>query len=71
MRPRVAAIEKERPSPDIDGLRVVGGEVVVQARDEQAFDFGVALGASVCRRRHGVEIRAERVGHSTDVDLSD
>jgi hypothetical protein len=65
------AIEKQRTGPDVDRLGVVGGEVVVQARDEQAFDFGVALGASVCRRRYGVEIRAERVGHSTDVDLSD
>ena len=29
-RARVTAIEKQRPRPDVDGLRVVGGEVVVE-----------------------------------------
>ena len=46
---RVVAIEKQRARPDVDGLRVVGGEVMIEAGDQQALDLGVALGVAVGR----------------------
>ena len=41
---RMAAIEKQRPRPDVDRLVVVGRKVVIQAGEEQLLDFCVAIG---------------------------
>ena len=49
-RTRMAAIEKQRPRPDVDRLVVVGRKVVIQAGEEQLLDFCVAIGV-----RRGVD----------------
>src|SRR5262245_13204941 len=43
-RARMTSIEKERACPDVDRLFVARGEVMVEASDQQSFDFGVTLG---------------------------
>ena len=48
-RPRVIAIEKQRARPDVDGLCVVGREVLIEAGKKKALDLGVALGVAVGR----------------------
>ena len=62
---RVIAIEEERPRPDVDSLCVISGEILIEAGNEQALDFGVALGVAVDRwRALGYWVRAERIGHA-------
>ena len=62
-RPRVAAIEKQRARPDVDGLVVLGGEVVIEAGEQELLDLRVAI-----RIRRGVvrarAVGAKRIGHS-------
>ena len=60
---RVIAIEEQRPRPDVDGLCVIGGEILIEAGKQQALDFGVALGVAVGRGGALDWIRAERIGH--------
>src|SRR5918995_1196161 len=69
--PRMIAIEKERPRPDVDGLCEVGGEILIEAGKEKALDFGVALGVAVDRRRRLVDVGcAERIGHARDANYA-
>ena len=49
-RAGVAAVEKQRARPDVDGEFVVGGEVMVEAGEQQLLDFGIAI-----RVRRGIE----------------
>ena len=42
-RPRVLAIQKERASPDVDRLIVVGCEVMIEPAQQQTLNLGVAL----------------------------
>jgi hypothetical protein len=41
---RMTPIEKERARPDVDRLFVACSEVMVEASDQQSFNFGVTLG---------------------------
>ena len=64
-RARVIAIEKQRAGPDVDRLGVVSGKILIEARNEKALDFGVALCVAAGRgRRFAGWIRAERIGHA-------
>jgi hypothetical protein len=59
------AIEKQRPRPDVDRLSVIGGEILIEAGNEETLDFGVTLGVAVDRGPVLVDrIRAERIGHA-------
>ena len=40
---RVAAIEKQRPRPDIDGRLVLRGEIVIEADEEQLLDLRITI----------------------------
>jgi hypothetical protein len=55
VRPRagMAAVEKQRACPDVDGELVVRGEVMVESGEEEVFDSGVAIrvGGRVYRPR--------------------
>ncbi|HEX7139879.1 MAG TPA: hypothetical protein VF219_18650, partial [Vicinamibacterales bacterium] len=55
--PRVIAIEKQRPCPDVDRMLVLGSEVVIQADEEELLNLGVVI----ARRRRAVV----RMGVST------
>jgi len=46
----MAAIEKERARPDVDGLVVLSGEIMIEASEQELFDLRVAI----CIRR-GIE----------------
>jgi hypothetical protein len=50
----VASIEKEGAGPDVDGLLVLRGEVVVQTGEEELLDLRVAIGdgGSIRSARH-------------------
>ena len=54
-RARVAAVEEQRARPDVDGVLVVGGEVVIEADEQQLLDLRVAI-----RCRLGVVSRVSR-----------
>ena len=58
----MAAIEEQRARPDVDRLFVLGGEVVIQAEQQQLLDLRIAI-----RLRRAVEracgIGAKRVRH--------
>ena len=41
--PRVAAIEEQRARPDVDGLFVLRGEVVIEAGEQQLLDLRIAI----------------------------
>ena len=54
-RPIVIALEKDDARPDIDGLFVISGEVVIETGDEKFFDARRALGdRPKCRRLRGI-----------------
>src|SRR5262249_55063194 len=61
-RPRVAAIEKQRARPDVDGVVVLAREVMVEAGEQQLLDLGIAF-----RLRRGMRLArrvgTKRVGH--------
>ena len=60
-RARVAAIEKQRARPDVDRVLVAGGEVVVEADEQQLLDLRVAI-----RGRRGIRVGAGAVGDEAD-----
>ena len=53
--PRVAAIEKQRARPDVDGVLVLGGEVVIQTDEQELLDLRVPIRLAPLRR-------AQRIG---------
>ena len=55
-RAGMAAVEEQRARPDVDGELVLGGEVVIEADEQELLDLRVAI-----RSRRGVVAR-ERVG---------
>ena len=61
-RPRMTPIQKKRPRPDVDGVVVLRGEVMVEADEEELFDLRVPL-----RIRRGVgragTVGAKRIRH--------
>ena len=61
-RARMAAIEEQRARPDVDRLFVLGGEVVIEAEQQQLLDLRIAI-----RVRRAVErafgIGAKRIRH--------
>jgi hypothetical protein len=59
----VVAIEEHDPCPDVDGLCVIRGEILVEAGKQKILDFGVALGVAVGGCGALDWIRAERIGH--------
>ena len=61
---RVAAIEEQHPRPDVDGLCVVGGKILIETGKQKALDLGVALGVTVGRGGIVDWIRAKRIGHA-------
>ena len=56
-RPRMAAVEKERARPDIDGELVAAGEVVVETDQQELLDLGGAI-----RSRRDIRVSARGVG---------
>ena len=42
-RTRMVAIQEERARPDVDGVLVAGGEIVVQTDQQQLLDLRVAI----------------------------
>ena len=58
----MAAVEKQRPRPDVDGLIVLPGEIVIEARQEQLFDLRIAIGIRRAIERAGT-VGTKRVGH--------
>ena len=64
-RARVIPIEKQRARPDVDRLRVMAGEILIEAREQKTLDFGVTLGVAVDRGLTLIGwIRAERIRHA-------
>ena len=65
-RSRMTPIEEQRPGPDVDGELVAGGEVMIEADEQELLDFGVLRTAIRDRRDIRVSARAvgtERIGH--------
>src|SRR5204862_7187997 len=64
-RPRMAAVQKQRTRPDVDGVLILGCEVMVEADQQELLDLRVAIAAG--RRCRGVArrswIAAGRFGH--------
>ena len=42
-RSRVAPIEEQHPAPDVDGLLVAAGEILLEPREQQFVYLGVAI----------------------------
>ena len=61
-RAGMAAIEKQRARPDVDGVLVLRGEVVIETGEEQLFDFGVAIRVRRGARASGCRVGAKRIG---------
>ena len=54
----VVAIEKQHARPEVDGLFVLTGEVLVEPGEEQLLDAGVTLGVA----QRLVERASDRIG---------
>lgn len=50
----VVTIEEQDARPQVDGLFVLGGEILIEAREQQLLDSGVPLGAAQRLGRSGV-----------------
>ena len=67
--PAVAAIEEGDAGPDVDGLLVAPGEVLIEAGEEQLLDPAFAIDAlRVVRKvaRRGGRHMARSIGHRED-----
>ena len=69
-RPRMAPIEKQRACPDVDGLLVLCGEIVVQTGEQELLDLRIPI-----RFRRSVErmswVVAKRVGHKMSFEAGE
>src|SRR5262249_7976490 len=61
-RASVAPVEKQRSRPDVDGLLVVRGKIVVKAGQQQLFDLAVAISFRGLLKRPSA-VGAKRIGH--------
>jgi hypothetical protein len=66
--PRMSSVEKQCARPDINRLRVIGGEIVIESAQQQLFDFRVTFSVDApvaCRRgiEPIVEACSKRIGH--------
>jgi len=61
-RPGMAPVEEQRARPHVDGELVAGGEVVIEAIEQELLDFRVAIrtGRRAVRARI---VRTKRIGH--------
>ena len=59
---RMAAIQKQRPRPDVDRLFVLAGEIMVETPEEELFDLRIAIGIRRAFERAGT-VGTKRVGH--------
>ena len=53
----MTAVEEERAGPDVDRELVAGGEIVIEADEQELLDFCVAI-----RSRRDIRVSARSVG---------
>src|SRR5207247_4273925 len=58
----MAAIQKQRPRPDVDRLFVLAGEIMVETPEEELFDLRITIGIlrAIERAR---PVGTKRIGH--------
>ena len=66
--PRVAAIQKQHPCPDVDGSLQPSPNVVIEIRQEQLFNFDRVIGAPDTSGWGLVTLRG--IGHRREVQLA-